>query len=87
LYGLKQVPRAWYERFSSFLVNKGFVKGKVNTILFTKYIDNDILIIQIYVDDVIFGSTNEKHCKDFKFCMKEQFEMSMMWEFNYFLGL
>ena len=58
LYGLEQALRAWYWRFSSFLVNKSFVKSKVNTTLFTKHVDDDILIIQIYVDDIIFRSTN-----------------------------
>ena len=57
LYDLKQVLRAWYERLSTFFVLNGFVKGKVDTILFTKHIDTDILIVQIY-DDIIFGSTN-----------------------------
>jgi len=55
--------------------------------LFTKHVKNDILIIHIYVDDVIFGSTNELLCKKFEQCMKNEFEMSMMGEFNYFLGL
>ena len=66
LYGLKQAPRAWYERLSSFLISNGFAKGKIDTTLFTKHIENDILIVQIYVDDIIFGSTNEKLCKDFE---------------------
>ena len=66
LYGLKQDPRAWYERLSSFLISNDFVKGKVDTTLFTKHVDNDFLIVQIYVDDIIFGSTNELLCKDFE---------------------
>ena len=71
LYGLKQAPRAWYERLSSFLISNGFNKGKVDTTLFTKHVENDILIVQIYVDDIIFGSTNENLCKVFESCMKE----------------
>ena len=86
LYGLKQAPRARYERLRNFLLNKSFTKGKVDTILFTKHIDKDILIVQIYVDDIIFGSTNNGLCKDFKFCLKE-FEISMIGELNYFLSL
>ena len=62
------------------------MKGKVNTTLFTKHIDNDILIVQIFVDDIIFGSTNEKLCKDFESRMKKEFEMSIMGEIYYFLG-
>jgi len=87
LYDLKQAPRAWYERLSTFLISNDFVKGKVNTTLFTKYVDSDILIVQIYVDDIIFGSTNEKLRKEFESSMKNEFEMSMMGELNYFIGL
>jgi len=82
LYYLKQAPRAWYERLSNFLISNDFVKGKVDIIFFTKHVDNDISIVQIYVDDIIFGLTNEKLCKDFESCMEEEFEMSMMGELN-----
>ena len=64
LYGLKQAPRARYERLSTFLISNDFVKGKVDTTLFTKHVDSDILIAQIYIDDIIFGSTNKKLCKE-----------------------
>jgi hypothetical protein len=63
LYGLKQAPRAWYERLRDFLLSKGFKIEKVDTTLFTKKIGNDIFICQIYVDDIMFGSTNEDFCK------------------------
>ena len=55
--------------------------------MFTSHINDDILIIQIYVDDIIFSSTNEKLCKDFELCMKEEFEICIMGELNYFLRL
>ena len=87
LYSLKQTPRAWYERLSTFLILNDFVIGKVDTTLFTKHVYSDILINQIYIDDIIFESTNEKLCKDFESCMKNEFEMSIMGELNYFLGL
>ena len=87
LYGLKQAPRVWYERLSTFLISNNFVKGKVDTTLFTKHVNSDILIVQIYIDDIIFGSTNEKLCKEFESCMKNEFRMSMMRELNYFLRL
>ncbi|KAK8681104.1 hypothetical protein V6N13_053511 [Hibiscus sabdariffa] len=87
LYGLKQAPRAWYERLSTFLVEKGFSKGKVDTTLFIKNDGKDILIVQIYVDDIIFGSTNELLCQDFAKLMQGEFEMSMMGELSFFLGL
>ena len=65
LYGLKQAPRAWYERLSKFLLNNSFSRGNVDTTLFIKRNQDDILVIQIYVDDIIFGSTNESLCQDF----------------------
>ena len=58
LYGLKQAPRAWYERLSKFLISSGFKMGKIHTILFIKPKENDMLIVQIYVNDIIFGATN-----------------------------
>ena len=58
LYGLKQAPRAWYERLRDFLLSKGFKMGKVDTTLFTKRLGNDLFVMQIYVDDIIFRSTN-----------------------------
>jgi hypothetical protein len=73
LYGLKQAPRAWYERHQDFLLSKGFKIGKVDTTLFTTKIGNDIFICQIYVDDIIFGSTNEDFCKEFGEMMSREF--------------
>ena len=58
LYGLKQAPRAWYERLSNFLLENNFTIGKLDTTLFLKKKDKDFLIVQIYVDDIIFGSSN-----------------------------
>jgi len=87
LYGLKQAPRAWYERLSGFLLEKGFTRGKIDTTLFTKTKNNDLLIVQIYVDDIIFGSSNENMCSEFSKIMQKEFEMSMMGELNFFLGL
>ena len=59
LYGLKQAPRAWYERLRDFLIMQGFKIGRVDTTLFTKDVNEDLFICQIYVDDIIFGSTND----------------------------
>ncbi len=87
LYGLKQAPRAWYERLSNFLLEKGFQKGQVDNTLFSKSFKNDILIIQIYVDDIIFGSANPSLCKEFSQVMQDEFEMSMMGELKFFLGI
>jgi len=87
LYGLKQAPRAWYERLSRFLLEKGFTRGKVDTTLFIKRKMHDILLVQIYIDDIIFGATNDSLCKEFSNDMQSEFEMSMMGELNFFLGL
>jgi hypothetical protein len=87
LYGLKQAPRPWYERLRDFLLSKGFRIRKVDTTLFTKKIGNDIFICQIYVDNIILGSTNEDFCKEFGEMMYREFEMSMIGELSFFLGL
>jgi hypothetical protein len=87
LYGLKQAPCAWYERLQDFLVSKGFKIGKVDTTLFTKKIDDDLFICQIYVDDIIFGSTNQDFCEEFSDMISREFKMSMIGELNFFLGL
>ena len=87
IYGLKQTPRAWYERLSKFLISSGFKMGKIDTTLFIKLRENDILIVQIYVDDIIFGATNVLLCEEFAKSMHSEFEMSMMEELNFFLGL
>ncbi|KAK2390888.1 putative mitochondrial protein [Trifolium repens] len=87
LNGLKQAPRAWYDRLSNFLCEKGFEKGKVDTTLFIKRIHKHTLLVQIYVDDIIFGATNESLCKEFSEMMQGEFEMSMMGKLNFFLGL
>ena len=65
LYGLRQAPRAWYERLSQFLLNNGFSRGKVDITLFTLHKNTELLLVQIYVDDIIFGATNESLCDEF----------------------
>jgi hypothetical protein len=86
LYGLKQAPRAWYERLHDFLIEKGFKIRTIDTTLFTKKHNGDIFICQVYVDDIIFGSTNDYHYKEFGELMSKEFEMSMIGELTYFLG-
>jgi hypothetical protein len=61
-YGLKQAPKAWYERLSKFLLEKRFSCGNVDNTLFSKRKGKDILLVQVYVDDIIFGSTNDTMC-------------------------
>ena len=87
LYDLKQAHRAWYERLRDFLLFKGFMMGKVDTTLFIKKIGKDLFMLQIYVDDIIFGSTNEDFCDEFGKIMAKEFEMSIIGELSYFLGL
>ncbi|GKB61726.1 retrovirus-related pol polyprotein from transposon TNT 1-94 [Tanacetum coccineum] len=87
LYGLKQAPRAWYDKLSSFLIEHGFTKGIIDPTLFTRRHGGDILLVQVYVDDIIFGSTNPDFSKRFANLMKNNFEMSMMGELKFFLGL
>jgi len=87
LYGLKQAPKAWYDRLKTFLVDHKYTMGLVDNTLFTKKKDSHIIIVQIYVDDIIFGSTCQELCVDFSKIMHDEFEMSMMGELNFFLGL
>nr|GEW84686.1 retrovirus-related Pol polyprotein from transposon TNT 1-94 [Tanacetum cinerariifolium] len=87
LYGLKQAPRAWYDVISKFLIDSGFQKGSIDTTLFIKNKGKHIMLIQIYVDDIIFGSTNPKYCTKFLELIVKRFEMSMMGEMKFFLGL
>jgi hypothetical protein len=86
LYGLKQAPRVWYECMRDFLITNGFKVGKADPTHFTKTIAKDLFICQIYVDDIIFGSTNKSSCEEFSRIMIQKFEMSMMGELKYFLG-
>ncbi|KAK8942669.1 hypothetical protein KSP39_PZI009511 [Platanthera zijinensis] len=87
LYGLKQAPRAWYETLSTFLLENKFTRGKIDKTLFLREIKGKILLVQIYVDDIIFGSTDNNLCKKFSKLMQGKFEMSSMGELKYFLGL
>nr|GFB45110.1 hypothetical protein [Tanacetum cinerariifolium] len=87
LYGLKQAPRAWYDELSKFLTSKGFTKGTIDPTLFTIRYAEDILLVQIYIDDISFGSTNPKYSKRFEKLMHSRFEMSLMREIKFFFGL
>lgn len=65
LYGLKQAPWSWYERSSKFLIDQSFIRGQVDKTLLIKRLEDDMLIVQIYVDDIIFEATNEIVCEEF----------------------
>ncbi|GJS95313.1 putative ribonuclease H-like domain-containing protein [Tanacetum coccineum] len=66
LYGLHQAPRAWYETLSSFLLENGFRRGTIDKTLFIKKNKSDIMLVQVYVDDIIFGSTKKSMCTEFE---------------------
>ncbi|GJX01291.1 retrovirus-related pol polyprotein from transposon TNT 1-94 [Tanacetum coccineum] len=87
LYGLKQAPRAWYDTLSEFLLAQGFSKGVVDPTLFIWKIGKHTLHVQIYVDDIIFASTDPKVCNRFSNEMSSKFQMSMMGQISFFLGL
>ncbi|GKB36075.1 uncharacterized mitochondrial protein-like protein, partial [Tanacetum coccineum] len=87
LYGLHQAPRAWYETLSTYLLDNGFQRGKIDKTLFIKRHKGDILLVQVYVDDIIFGSTKKELCNAFEKLMHEKFRKSSMGELTFFLGL
>ncbi|KAJ9536511.1 hypothetical protein OSB04_un000305 [Centaurea solstitialis] len=87
LYGLHQAPRAWYDTLSSYLLENKFERGVIDKTLFIKRTKTDMLLVQIYVDDIIFGSTKDDMCKDFEELMHKKFKMSSMGELTFFLGL
>ncbi|GJZ23109.1 putative ribonuclease H-like domain-containing protein [Tanacetum coccineum] len=87
LYGLHQAPRAWYATLSTFLLKHRYKRGTIDKTLFLKKHKRDIILVQVYVDDIIFGSTKKAWCDDFEALMKGKFEMSAMGELIFFLGL
>ncbi|GJW17384.1 putative ribonuclease H-like domain-containing protein [Tanacetum coccineum] len=87
LYGLHQAPIAWYENLSTYLLENGFQRGQIDKTLFIKRDQGDILIVQVYVDYTIFGSTKKKLCTEFEKMMHKKFQMSSMGELTFFLGL
>ncbi|GJZ33011.1 retrovirus-related pol polyprotein from transposon TNT 1-94 [Tanacetum coccineum] len=87
LYSLHQAPRAWYATLSTFLLKSGYRRGTIDKTLFIKKDKNDIMLVQVYVDDIIFGSTKRSWCDEFEALMKSRFQMSSMGELTFFLGL
>nr|GEU66851.1 putative ribonuclease H-like domain-containing protein [Tanacetum cinerariifolium] len=87
LYGLHQAPRAWYATLSTFLVQSGYRRGLIDKTLFIKKDKKDIMLVQVYVDDIIFGSTKNSWCDEFETLRKNRFQMSSMGELAFFLEL
>jgi hypothetical protein len=86
LYGLKQASRVWYECLRDFLIQNSFMIGKADSTLFTRKMEKDLFVCQIYVDDIIFSSTNKFFYDEFSKIMTDRFEMSMMVVLTFFLG-
>ena len=87
LYGLKKAPRAWYDRLTTYLTKHGFKRGSVDTTVFIRKDKNSFVVAQIYVDDIVFCATNDSLALSFADEMKAMFEMNMIGELTYFLGL
>eukprot|EP00253_Pinus_taeda_P014653 PITA_14653 len=87
LYGLKQAPRAWYYHLDKYLNQQGFSKGSADSNLYIKIENDKLLILVVYVDDIIFGSNEEAMSQSFAVVMQKEFEMSLIGELTYFLGL
>ena len=84
LYGLKQVPRASYERLTTYHLEKQFERGGVDRTLFMYRSNDELLVTQIYVDDIVFGTTFSVLALSFCKEMKTEFEMSMVGELTFF---
>ncbi|GKA75322.1 retrovirus-related pol polyprotein from transposon TNT 1-94, partial [Tanacetum coccineum] len=87
LYGLKQAPRAWYDMLSSFLISQDFSKGSVDPTLFIRKEGKELLLVQVYVDDIIFVASTPELCDLFAKIMCSKFKMSIMGKISFFLGL
>jgi hypothetical protein len=87
LYGHKQALRAWYARLKTFLLEHEYVMESVDKTLFTLKHDNDFLLVQIYVDDIIFGGSSHSFVYSFQEMMENEFQMSMMGELTFLLGI
>jgi hypothetical protein len=83
LYGLKQAPWAWYARFKTFLLEHGYVMGSVDKTIFTLNHGTDFLLVQIYVDDIIFVGSSHTLMSRFQEMIESEFQMSMMGELTF----
>ena len=87
LYGLKHAPRVWYSRLDKYLQQARFRKGSVDNNLYIKVSEGNILLIEFYVDNIIFGSDDDRLSQKFAKDMHNEFEMSLLGELSFFLGL
>ena len=87
LYGIKQTPRPRYSRLDKYLRQQGYIKGNTDSNIYIKEEHGSLIIVEIYVDDIIFGSDNDRLSKLFAQSMQNEFEMSMLGELKFLLGL
>nr|GEV19389.1 putative ribonuclease H-like domain-containing protein [Tanacetum cinerariifolium] len=87
MYGLHQAPRAWYGTLSKYLLDNGFQRGTIDQTLFIRKHKEEFLLVQVYVDDIIFGSSNPQLCREFKALMHDKFQINAMSELTFFFGL
>ena len=87
LYKLKQAPKAWYDQLTQYLVSHGFTRGQADQTLFIKKENGELIVAQVYVDNIIFRFTKDELAHNFSKFMQAKFEMSMIEKLNHFLGL
>lgn len=87
LYGLKQVPRAWYARLDGYLHQQGFKKGTADRNLYIQIDKDNLTIVEVYMDDIIFGRNDDRLSKNFATKMQSEFKMSLLYELTYFIRL
>ena len=87
LYGLKQAPRAWFSRLDQYMQKQRYKRGTIDNNLYIKIEDQDMIVVVVYVDDIIFGSNLTILRKTFSIEMQKEFEMSMLCKLTFFLGL
>nr|GFC32378.1 copia protein [Tanacetum cinerariifolium] len=87
MYGLHQAPTAWYGTLSKYLLDNGFQRGTIDQTLFFRKHKGEFLLVQVYVDDIIFGSSNLQLCREFEALMHDKFQMSAMGELTFFLDV
>eukprot|EP00253_Pinus_taeda_P026923 PITA_26923 len=78
MYGLKQAPRAWYAHLDGYLRQQGFKKGTADSNLYVQIDKDNLAIVELYVDDIIFGSNDDRLSKSFATKMQSEFEMSLL---------
>ena len=83
LYGLKHAPRAWYDWLTQYLVSYRFTRGKADQTLFIKREDGALIVAQVFIDDIIFGTTKDELAHSFSKLMQGEFEMSMIRALDY----